>query len=126
MLKRNLYLEGLPLDESKGEVFINHAMLTKAVNKLVDVDSGATTISVGRYKSGRYYAKVSLNGKYMFTCGLEKWKDGVHDDYGCQMIRIGKTGWTTESIKRFSTFLKVSEYFKKYVRATVSAVNYLV
>ena len=126
MLKRNLYLEGIPLTEKEGEVFINHSLLTKAVNKLVEMDSAASKIVVDRYKSGRYYAKVSLNGKYMFTCGLEKLNDGVNDDYGCQFIRIGKTGWTRESIKRFSTFLKVSEYFKNYVRATVSAVNYLV
>lgn len=126
MLKRNLYFEGLSLDESNGEAFINHAELTKAVNRLVDVEAGASKIIVNKYKSGRYFAKVSLNGKYMFTCGLEKWNDGVHNDYGCQMIRIGKTGWTTENVQRFPSFMKVSEYFKKYVRATVSAVNYLV
>lgn len=125
MLKRNLYFDGIPLFEQQGEVFINHSMLVKAVNKLVNVDQGATTIQVGKYKSGRYYAKVSLNGKYLFTCGLEKWNDGVHNDYGCQIIRIGKTGWTTENIKRFPSFLKVSEYLKKYVRSSQSIVNYL-
>lgn len=120
MITKNVSADGLKIPYSNKTAVANLDSLTNTVNKLTAGNS-KSNITVGQYKSGRYYAKVLVNERFMFTCGLEL-KDS---DYGCQITRIGAKGWTKEDIIRKPLFGMITDYLATYVSIANNIKAYL-
>lgn len=120
MFTKNVSIDGLKIPYSNKIAVANLNSLKRTVNKLTTVSS-KSNITVGRYKSGRFYAKVLVNHRFMFTCGLE-----IKDtDYGCQIARIGTNGWTKEDIIRKPLFGMITDYLAAYVSIANNIKAYL-
>lgn len=120
MINKNVLIDGIHIPNTNKTATANLGFLVNTVKKLTNVNS-KSTISVGQYKSGRYYAKVLVNERFMFTCGLEL-KDS---DYGCQITRIGAKGWTKEDIIRKPLFGMITDYLAIYVSIANNIKAYL-
>lgn len=120
MINKNVLIDGIHIPNTNKTAMANLDFLVNTVKKLTDVNS-KSTISVGQYKSGRYYAKALVNERFMFTCGLEL-KDS---DYGCQITRIGNIGWTKEDIVRKPVFGMITDYLDTYVSVATRIKSYL-
>jgi len=120
MINKNVLIDGIHIPNTNKTATANLEFLVNTVKKLTDVNS-KSTISVGQYKSDRYYAKALVNERFMFTCGLEL-KDS---DYGCQITRIGKIGWTKEDIVRKPVFGMLTDYLDTYISVATRIKSYL-
>lgn len=119
-MRKHIDIEGEIIPEHKQVANQNLDNLVNVVRKLTE-DGKKNIIEVGRYKSGRYFAKTVINEKFMFTCGLEM----LEFDYGCQVARIGKNGWNKEEMVRNQRFDKLMCYLDSYVTTATSAAKFM-
>lgn len=115
-MRKHIDITGIMIPENKTMANQNLDTLIDTVRRLT-ADGKTNTVEVGQYKSGRYFAKATINEKFMFTCGLEL----LDFDYGCQIARSGTNGWNKEDMVRNQRFEKLMNYLDSYVRAATSA-----